>query len=199
MAIITASNGYKLRPLADGDHTFMMETLKDFPIGNNTYKQRINEFSNMLYVTEQFNKTEVTNQSSVQAITMVLEKSDSTLVSFAHYRITNKVIEIRMGATHPSHRRQHHSTAQLMLGGEFAYNHLGCTSSWQEIIDNDELNAAANPWRPSLSASETQRDSENRLGDKETVTLNKVVATAAEHEAYRAAHSTWGSITYTIS
>ena len=29
MAIITASNGYKLRPLADGDHTFMMEVLKD--------------------------------------------------------------------------------------------------------------------------------------------------------------------------
>lgn len=199
MATITSSNGYKLRPLTASDSDFILETLKDFPVGSNTYSQRINEFSNMLYATEGFNKTEVTNENSVQAITMVLEKTDGTLVSFAHYRIANKVIEIRMGATHPSHRRQHHSTAQLMLGGEFAYNYLGCASSWQEVINNDEMNAAANKWRPSLSTTETQRDSINKLGDKETVVLNKVVATAAEHETYRAAHSTWGSITYSVS
>ena len=49
---ITASNGYKMRPIKESDYTFVMETLKDFPLGAMTYSQRINEFSHMLYVSE---------------------------------------------------------------------------------------------------------------------------------------------------
>ena len=63
MTIITASNGYKIRPLTDSDSSFILETLKDFPVGSNTYSQRVNEFSNSLYVTEGFNKTAVTNKN----------------------------------------------------------------------------------------------------------------------------------------
>ena len=57
MTVITASNGYKYRPLAESDETFILETLKDYPIGSNTIFQRRNEFANMLYVTEGFDET----------------------------------------------------------------------------------------------------------------------------------------------
>ena len=45
----------------------------------------------------------------------------------------------------------------------------------------------------------SQRETEGTLGDIQTYTLNKIISTAAEHETYRAAHSTWGSITYSVS
>jgi flagellar capping protein FliD len=69
----------------------------------------------------------------------------------------------------------------------------------QEAISTGTVNTVADNWRPSLSASETQRDTIDKSGDGVTYTLNKITATAAEHETYRAAHSTWGSVTYTLS
>ena len=44
MPTITASNGYSLRPMQESDRDFILEVLKDFPIGSNTYYQRTNEF-----------------------------------------------------------------------------------------------------------------------------------------------------------
>tara|TARA_R100001443_G_scaffold27688_1_gene40894 strand:+ start:153 stop:752 length:600 start_codon:yes stop_codon:yes gene_type:complete len=199
MTIITASNGYKYRPLAETDETFIMESLKDYPIGSNTYQQRLNEFSNFLYVTEGFNETAVKNKTSPQSITMVTEKSGGTAVGFQHITIDNLVVNLAMGATHPSHKRQGHSTARLMLLGEFAYTHLGCSGTWLEIVNTDEVKQVADTWRGDISADETQRANENKFGDSQTYTLNKIQITAAEHETHRAAHSTWGSITYTIS
>ena len=199
MTIITASNGYKYRPLAETDETFIMESLKDYPIGSNTYQQRLNEFSNFLYVTEGFNETAVKNKTSPQSITMVTEKSGGTAIGFQHITIDNLVVNLAMGATHPSHKRQGHSTARLMLLGEFAYTHLGCTGTWLEIVNTDEGKQVADTWRGDISADETQRANENKFGDSQTYTLNKIQITAAEHETHRAAHSTWGSITYTIS
>ena len=32
MAIITASNGFKIRPIVESDVTFVTESLKDFPL-----------------------------------------------------------------------------------------------------------------------------------------------------------------------
>ena len=199
MTIITASNGYKYRPLAETDETFIMESLKDYPIGSNTYQQRLNEFSNFLYVTEGFNETAVKNKTSPQSITMVTEKSGGTAIGFQHITIDNLVVNLAMGATHPSHKRQGHSTARLMLLGEFAYTHLGCSGTWLEIVNTDEVKQVADTWRGDISADETQRANENKFGDSQTYTLNKIQITAAEHETHRAAHSTWGSITYTIS
>ena len=198
MTIITTSNGYKYRPLLESDETFIMETLVDYPIGSNTIYQRRNEFANMLYVTQGFNETKVKNKTSPQSITMVTEKADGTAIGFQHIDITNLVVELRMGATHPSHRRQGHSTARLMLLGEFAYNHLGCTGTWLEIVNTDNLKKVADTWREDISAEETERNTENKFGDSQTYTLKKIQITAAEHETHRAGHSTWGSVTYTI-
>ena len=36
MTTVTSSNGYKIRPLTDSDESFVMECLKDFPIGSNS-------------------------------------------------------------------------------------------------------------------------------------------------------------------
>ena len=199
MTVITTSNGYKYRPLEEADETFIMETLKDYPIGSNTIYQRRNEFANMLYVTEGFDETKVKNKTSPQSITMVTEKADGTAVGFQHIDINNLLVELRMGATHPSHRRQGHSTARLMLLGEFAYNHLGCSGTWLEIVDTNNLNKVADTWRDDISAEETERNTENKFGDSHNYTLKKIQITAEEHEAHRAGHSTWGSITYTIT
>ena len=45
MTIVTSSNGYKIRPMIESDQSFITDCLKDFPIGSNTYLQRITEFS----------------------------------------------------------------------------------------------------------------------------------------------------------
>ena len=198
MTVITASNGYKYRPLAESDETFILETLKDYPIGSNTIFQRRNEFANMLYVTEGFDETKVKNKTSPQSITMVTEKSDGTSVGFQHIEIVDLLVELRMGATHPSHRRQGHSTARLMLLGEYIYKHLGCSGTWLEIVDTDNLKKVADTWRGDISAEETQRTNENKFGDNQTYTLNKIQITSSEHETHRAGHSTWGTVTYTI-
>ena len=199
MTIITTSNGYKYRPLEETDETFMMDCLKDYPIGSNTIYQRRNEFANMLYVTEGFDETKVKNKTSPQSITMVTEKADGSAIGFQHIEIVDLIVELRMGATHPTHRRQGHSTARLMLLGEFAYNHLGCTGTMVEIVNTDQVNKVADTWRGDISADETQRNNENKFGDTQTFTLNKIQITAAEHETHRAGHSTWVSVTYTIS
>lgn len=198
MTVITASNGYKYRPLAESDETFILETLKDYPIGSNTIYQRRNEFANMLYVTEGFDETKVKNKTSPQSITMVTEKSDGTAIGFQHIEIVDLLVELRMGATHPSHRRQGHSTARLMLLGEYIYKHLGCTGTWLEIVNTDNLEKVADTWRGDISAEETQRTNENKFGDSQTYTLKKIQITSAEHETHRSGHSTWSTVTYTI-
>ena len=43
MAIITASNGFKIRPITESDVTFVTESLKDFPLGVMSYNKRIDE------------------------------------------------------------------------------------------------------------------------------------------------------------
>ena len=91
MAIITASNGFKIRPIAESDITFVTESLKDFPLGEMSYSKRIDEFSNFISVSDSFTDTKVANGDNV-AITMILEKADGTEVGLRHYIINNKVI-----------------------------------------------------------------------------------------------------------
>ena len=197
MATITASNGYKLRPLLESDKDFVIEVLNDFPIGSNTYNQRINEFSNMLYVTQGFTVAKVKAKTPTQ-VTMITEK-DSTKLALCHLVFNDLIVETRMGAVHASHRGQKHYTAQLMLAGYLSYIHCDCTGSIQEVTSTGAVNTVADTWRSDISAAETQRDTDNKFGDNATHTLNKITATAAEHETHRAAHSTWGSITYSVS
>ena len=197
MTIVTSSNGYKIRPMIESDQSFITDCLKDFPIGSNTYLQRITEFSHMLYVTEGYTEAKVKagNQCS---ITIVLEKTDGTKLGFQHSDFNNKIVSVKMGVIHPDHRGEGYSTAYLMLGGELAYNHLDCTSSVLEVVDTYEKQIEK--WRPDLAADETTRTTDrSKFGDTKNYNLVKVTATAAEHEAHRAAHSTWGSVTYTIT
>jgi len=196
MTIITSSNDYKLRPLVESDQSFILECLQDFPVGSNTTYQRQNEFANMLYVTGGYAKATV-KAGNKCSLTVVLEKTDGTKLGFQHYDFANKVVTLKMGVVHPSHRGNKYSTAYLMLGGALCYTELTCTGAVLELVDT--YNSLADLWRPTISADETQRTTDNRFGDGQTYTLNKITVTAAEHETYRAAHSTWGSITYTVS
>ena len=196
MTIITSSNDYKLRPLIESDQSFVLECLQDFPVGSNTIYQRQNEFANMLYVTGGYAKSTV-KAGNKCSLTVVLEKTDGTKLGFQHYDFNNKVVTIKMGVIHPTHRSNSYATANLMLGGSLCYTELTCTGAVLELVDSyeDQLDL----WRPTLSADETNRDTEDRFGDGQTYNLIKITATAAEHETYRAAHSTWGSVTYTVS
>jgi len=197
MTTITSSNGYSLRPMVESDTDFVMEILKDFPIGSNSYRQRIDEISTMLYVTEGFTPAKVKAKTPTEAAFITVK--DSTRVSFCYLIFDNLQAEQRMAAVHPDHRGSKHFTAQQMLAGYLAYVHCECTQSMQEAISSGAINTVADKWRPTFSTSETQRETEGTLGDIQTYTLNKIISTAAEHETYRATHSTWGSITYSVS
>ena len=196
MTTVTSSNNFKLRPLLESDQTFVLECLQDFPIGSNTLYQRQNEFANMLYVTGGYTKVKV-KAGEKCSLTVVLEKTDGTKLGFQHYDFDNKIVTIKMGVIHPTHRDNSYATANLMLGGALCYTELTCTGAVLELVDtyDDQIER----WRPTLSADETTRTTEDKFGDGQTYNLIKITATAAEHETYRAAHSTWGSVTYTIS
>lgn len=197
MTTVTSSNGYKIRPMIEADQSFVTESLKDFPIGSNTYYQRITEFSHMLYVTEGYTESKV-KAGDRCSVTLMLEKTDGTKLGFQHSDFDNKIVHVKMGVLHPDYRGKGHATANLMLGGELAYNHLGCTESVMELVDTYENQLER--WRPDLATEETTRTTDgSKFGDSQNFNLIKITATAAEHEAHRAAHSTWGSVTYTIS
>ena len=194
--IITASNGYKMRPIKESDYTFVMETLKDFPLGVMTYSHRINEFSHMLYVSEGFDSVLSTGDYNA-CIATVIEKPDGTPVALRHNIIKDNVAEIRIGAVHPDHRGNKYQTVNSMLNGHWVFNVLNCTTQWVEFIDSGNIKTIADKWRPGWSTSESTRAAKANPGPE--ATLTKVTQTAAEYETYRAAHSTWGSITYTVS
>jgi hypothetical protein len=183
--------------MVDSDVDFIMEVLKDFPVGSNSYEQRMNEISTMLYVTDGFTPAKVKANTDT-AVCMITVK-DSVKLSFCYLNFDNSVVEIRMAAVHPDLRGNKHFTAQMMLSGYLAYTHCECTNSIQEILSSGTIHEFANLWRPTFSGDETERDTDNRLADGDSYTLKKIPVTAAEHETYRAAHSTWGSITYTVS
>jgi hypothetical protein len=197
MTTITSSNGYSLRPLIEADYSFVMEVLKDFPIGSNSYAQRVNEFSTMLYVTEGFTVAKVKAQTPT-AVTMITVK-DSVARALCYLDFASLVAEQRIAAVHPDHRGGKHFTAQQMLAAYLAYTECDCTSSMQEAISSGGINTVANKWRSTMSTAETERETIDKSGDGTTYTLKKIIQTAAEHETYRAAHSTWGSVTYTVS
>ena len=196
MAIITASNGFKIRPIAESDVTFVTESLKDFPLGVMSYSQRLNEFSTFIYCSEGFTDAKVANGENV-AITMILEKVDGTPVGLRYYNIDNKVAEVRMGVIHPSHRGNKYETAQGMLGAYWAFTHLSCTSGFFESVDNTQINESMTTASNYYTTISNNRDSNAYAGP--VVSLNKVTVTPEQYEAHRAAHSTWSSITYTVS
>lgn len=196
MTTVTSSNNFKLRPLLESDENFVYECLRDFPVGSNTINQRQKEFANMLYCTSCYDADEV-KAGRYSTVTMVLEKSDATKLGFQHYEFRDKIVSINMGVIHSTQRGNGYATANLMLGGALCYTELTCTGAYLELVDTYENQL--NKWRPTLSTDETTRNTENNFGDGQIYNLIKITATAAEHETYRAAHSTWGSVTYTIS
>ena len=195
MAIITASNGFKIRPIVESDVTFVTESLKDFPLGEMSYSKRIDEFSNFIYCSEGFTDAKVANGDNV-SVTMILEKADRTEVGLRHYVIDNKVAEVRIGLIHPSQRGNKYETAQGMLGAYWAFTHLSCTSGFFEPVDNTQINEAMTTASNYYTTVSNNRNSNAYAGP--IVSLNKVTVTPAQYETHRAAHSTWGSITYTV-
>ena len=70
--IITASNGWKIRPLEESDYQFFMEAFVDYPLGNNSYRNRQNKFSgcihnNTLYDDATIKSGKVTQEDGVQS------------------------------------------------------------------------------------------------------------------------------------
>ena len=50
--VITASNGYKWRPMKESDYNFFMEIWKDFPQGIQSYEMRLKRFSEFMTCNE---------------------------------------------------------------------------------------------------------------------------------------------------
>ena len=112
--IVTASTGWKIRPLKESDYEFFMESFIDYPLGNNSYRSRQNKFSgcihnNSLYDDAVIKSGKVTPADGVQSQgiirTCVIENPDETPIGI-EIRIHHEphLCVSRGLAIHPSQR-----------------------------------------------------------------------------------------------
>ena len=191
MTTITSSNGFTLRPLKVGDYVSMCETLNDFPVATMTMSMVQNEMSIMLQAISEF---EPYSNSAPKAIAMALEK-DSTFLGFRFTTFDSNAAEVRMEAIHPDERGNKYATALGFLHGYWYVNTLNVTSMWGEGADTTLATNYAIPWRAVHTGTETTRASKMQPA----VTYGKLSFTAAEFTSKLNSHSTYGSVTFTVS
>ena len=191
MPTITSSNGFTLRPLKMGDYISMCETLNDFPVAAMTMSMVQNEMSIMLQAGGEF---EPYSNSAPKAIALVLEK-DSTFLGFRFTIFDSNAAEVRMEAIHPDERGKKYASALGFLHGYWYVNTLNVTSMWGEGADTTEATNYAIPWRAVHTGTETTRAALKTPA----ITLGKLNFTAAEFTSKLNSHSTYGSVTFTVS
>ena len=191
MPTITSSNGFTLRPLKISDYTSMCETLEDFPVASMTMSMVQKEMSVMLRAGEGF---EPYSTSLIKGIALVLEK-DSTFLGFRYTIFEGGVAEVRMEAIHPDERGKKYASALGFSHGYWYVNTLSVTSMWGEGANTTAATNYAIPWRAVHTGTETTRAAERTP----TVTLGKLSFTAAEFTSKLNSHSTYGSVTFTVS
>ena len=191
MPTITSNNGFTLRSLKISDYTSICETLEDFPVAAMTMSMVQAEMSVMMGMGKGF---EPYNSSSSSAIALVLEK-DSTFLGFRYTIFVDGVAEVRMEAIHPDERGKKYASALGFLHGYWYVNTLSVTSMWGEGANTTAATNYAIPWRAVHTGTETTRAAEKTP----TVTLGKLSFTAAEFTSKLNSHSTYGSVTFTVS
>ena len=215
--VITASNGYKLRPLKESDFNFYMEAWKDFPQGVQTYEMRLKRFSMALqlnegYGTEALIKSgDVDTQRKSVAWAFVLEKADATAVAYMSciFEYANELFA-KFHLVHPDHRGVGHWTALTMMNVALA-NRLDITQAHSWFMQTNPVNSAAMADQKTkydtagLTTSGTAQTTVTLTERGEPVfnhaveNLTKNLGNIAAWNQYVANNTDWASITYTYS
>ena len=217
ITVITASNGYKLRPLKESDFNFYMEAWKDFPQGVQSYEMRLKRFSMMLQLNEGYGTEALIKAGDVDTLNksigwhFVMEKADGTAVGFLSsiFEYADKMYA-KFHLIHPDHRGQGHWTALTMLTIELA-NHLEITESHSWFMETNPVNSAAMTDQKTkydaagLTTSDTAQTTVTLTDKGEPVfnhsvhNLTKNLGSMAVWNQYKANNTDWASITFTYS
>jgi len=216
--VITASNGYKLRPLKESDFNFYMEAWKDFPQGIQTYEMRLKRFSMMLQLNEGYGTEALIKSGDVDTLSksvawhFVMEKADGTAVGFLSsiFEYVDKMYA-KFHLIHPDHRGQGHWTALTVLTIELA-NYLEITESHSWFMESNPVNSAAMQDQKhkydtaGLTTSGTAQTTVSLTQDKGDPVFNHSVHNLTKNlgsmvvwNQYVANNTDWASITYTYS
>ena len=216
--IVTASNGYKFRPMIESDFNFFMEIWKDFPQGVQSYEMRLKRFSEFITCNEGYGTEANIKADEVNTVdksitwTFVLEKADGTPVGMAIgvYEEPGYMFA-KFNMVHPSHRGQKHWTAITMLTIGLA-RRLEITHGYSWMLSNNPVNSAAIADQKAkydtagIDTSRTDTTSVTiipELGvpafNHEVVDMFKNLAPISAYETLKSNNSTWADVTFTYS
>ena len=208
--IVTASNGWKLRPLDESDSTFFMESFRDYPLGSNSYAARVNKFSACLYQNSLYEDSiiktgKVTVADGVDSNgvvrTYVTERADGKPI---HTRILimheSGILVVRSYAMHPTYRGNNyaHQCAALGVGLNREWN-ITTVRAWLEATPTFP---AINPMKTKYNAAGVSLDMSTDTnvqdhGDESLI--KKLEANETQYEALKTNCPGWADVTYTIS
>tara|TARA_Y100000004_G_scaffold196715_1_gene267728 strand:+ start:2253 stop:2894 length:642 start_codon:yes stop_codon:yes gene_type:complete len=208
--IVTASNGWKLRPLVESDSTFFMEAFADYPLGSNSYAARTNKFSACLYQNSLYEDSiiktgKVTIADGIDGNgvvrTYVTERADGKAI---HVRILIMhqpgVLVVRSYAMHPTYRGNDyaHQCAALGVGLNREWN-IATVRAWLEATPTFP---AINPMRTKYNAAGINLDmsTDTNVQDHGSEDSIKMLeANETQYEALKTNCPGWADVTYTIS
>tara|TARA_B100000287_G_scaffold432891_1_gene493264 strand:- start:106 stop:753 length:648 start_codon:yes stop_codon:yes gene_type:complete len=208
--IVTASNGWKARPMKESDYDFFMETFEDFPLGHNSYNHRRDKFSACMWNNKQYSDSiiksgAVTVADGVQPNgvirTYIIERPDGKAVGIRIYIFHEKdLCVIRTMVIHPSYRGNGY--------GKDAHGILiGLLREWE--IEKVRAWIEASATFPAMTAMRTRysnagadldmhtHTNEADPGGGESIKMLEVSKTALE--SLRTNITGWADVTYTIS
>jgi len=208
--IVTASNGWKTRPMKESDYTFFMETFEDFPLGTNSYRHRVDKFSaciqnNKLYADSIIKSGAVTVSDGVLAEgvirTYVTERPGGQAVSIRIYIFHQAdVMVIRSYGVHPTYRGTGYAKDAHGVG-------IGLCREFE--IEKVRAWLENSPTFPAMGAMKTRYNTASMNLDMTTdtnqadpggeETIKMMEATRAQYEALKTNTTGWADVTYTIS
>jgi hypothetical protein len=212
--IVTANNGWVIRPMIESDFTFWMECWKDYPLSPGeatfTYSDRLTWFSarilNNETGTDASIKSGFTMTHNVPIIrTYVTVKPDGTSVGMRVYSFEESgEAWIRSDMIHPTHRGNGHYTDHVLMQlGLMREWNITTTKAW---VENDPVFSTwgfvkTKHTNLGMSVSDNARDSSDSALDSggTAVSLDHWIRARAEFEAQKSGDSDWADVTYVIS
>jgi hypothetical protein len=208
--IITASNGWKMRPLKETDYQFFMESFADYPLGNTSYRSRQNKFSgcihnNSLYDDAVIKSGNVTQADGVQSQgiirTYVIEHPDETPVGIEirihhepHLCVTRGLV------IHPLQRGKKYLKPCHIMGYGLSLE-LSITTSRAWLQETSPFETMTH-MKPKYDTAGLDRDfaaEVNAVDIGSSDPIRKMEGGVEPWEQIKATTTGWADVTYTVS
>jgi len=214
--VLTASNGWKLRPLEEtaADQDFYIRCWKDFPQGRNDYMARLDRFSFHLDQNDKFDETNLNTYNAsgtshiaedLRIASYIAERS-GTKIGISTFTFGHEVgkMTVRFGLIDPTQRGNGYFTDLTIL-------HLGLMEHWNMTHINrwhiapgeDGASAAIAATRTKwadlgFDMTGTGRTTLNGFHQKE-LNMEHVEATIAQYRTLKTGDSDWADVTWSYS